>query len=278
MSRPDVYAYLDYRAYLRDWFEARRRADPRFSKRRFARLVGRSTPGLLTEIIEGKRHLKPASVEVFARALELGPAETDFFSALVTLAAARDTRARNAAWQRISAARGFREARSVEAAGFQYLSHWYYPAIRELSYRADFVADPKWVAKALRPPIRVREAREALRTLVELQLLVDTEDGMRPVEGVITTPHEVADLSARNYHQQMLGLAHDAIERFAREERHFTAATLSVPRSLLPALKRELDALQERILDLGDTAEEAPEEVIQVNLHFFPLSDHPEEG
>ena len=37
MSLPDLYAYLDYRKYLEDWFDARKAANPRFSHRMFAR-------------------------------------------------------------------------------------------------------------------------------------------------------------------------------------------------------------------------------------------------
>ncbi len=277
MSEPDLYAYLDYRAFLRDWFEARHRADPRFSRRHFARLLGKSTPGLLGDIVSGKRHLNPQTCGAYARAMCLSAAESDFFSALVALASADDASGRNKAWQRIAAARGFREARSIEAAGFEYLSHWYYSAIRELALRPGWQDDPAWIARSLRPTVGVRQVKKALRTLRELGLLIETDGRLGPSQGIITTPHEVADLSAHNYHQQMLGLAAEATERFTQEERHFVAATIAVPSHLIPTLKRELDALQERLLHLSDTAEDPPDEVIQVNLHFFPLSDRPEE-
>src|SRR5262245_66266917 len=110
MVAPSIYCYLDYRAFLRDWFAAKQAADPRFSKRRFARLAGRSSPGLLTEVMEGKRQLTPPMIDVFARALDLGRSETEFFEALVLLAQSATNQARNHAWERISNVRAIQES------------------------------------------------------------------------------------------------------------------------------------------------------------------------
>lgn len=274
MRGPDVHRYLDFRAFLRDWFAARREADPRFSRRAFARLAGKSSPGLLAEVMDGDRQLTPAMVEAFAGAMGLGRAEADFFAALVRLAQATSTTERNEAWDRISASRHFREARRIEGASVEYLSNWWFPVVRELAQRPDFRADPAWIARRIRPPISEGQARKALETLQALELLVPhPERGLAPAEGVVATPHEVAGLAVHNYHRGMLELAIESMERFPPEERHLVAATLSVPRALVPALKRELDALQERVLDLSDRLSDPPEQVMQVHLVLFPLSD-----
>ncbi|MBX2803121.1 MAG: TIGR02147 family protein [Myxococcales bacterium] len=274
MAEPDIYGYLDFRAFLRDWFASRKARDPRFSRRQFVRLAGKRSPGLLTDVMDGARQLSPPMVRAFAQAMELTAPQAAFFDALVRLDQAADTKERNEAWRRVSGSKAFREARPLEGASMEYLSCWWFPVVRELAHRPDFVADPAWIAERVRPQITVAQASKALQTLQTLGLLVVTEDGgLAPAEGVVTTPHEVQALGVVNYHRNMLRLAVDAIDAFPGRIRHLVAATVSVPEASLPEIKQALNEVQERILDLSDRFEGDAERVVQVHLVMFPLSD-----
>jgi uncharacterized protein (TIGR02147 family) len=272
---PDVFAYLDYRTFLRDWFDARKAANPRFSHRLFARLAGHRSPSQLLLVIQGKRNLTAESTDAYCRAMGLGLADAAFFRALVHLDQAKTNAERNDAWQQISASRRFLRARSIEGRGFEALSTWYMPAVRELAQRPDFRPDPAWIARAVRPRIKPSEAKRALTVLLELGLLVRDGDDVVVGDATYATPHEVAGLAVHNYHRGMLERAIDSIDGSEPEERHLCAVTAAVPESLLPRLKEELDRVQERLLDLCDGALEAAagERVVQLSLAMFPLSE-----
>ncbi|MEZ4239620.1 MAG: TIGR02147 family protein [Myxococcota bacterium] len=270
---PTVYEYLDFRAYLGDWFSAKKAANPRFSHRAFARRAGQKSPSLLHHVIEGRRNLTPATTEAFAAALQLATAEADFFGLLVALGQAATDAERNAAWERIAATRRFREARRIEGDGFEYLSRWYYPAIRELAARPDFREDPEWIAQAVRPKITAARARRAVEVIVALGLWVRGDDGrLRRSDASVVTPHEVVGLAVHNYHHGMIERAREAIDAFDPEERHLGAVTVAVPEALVPELKRQVAAFQERILDLCDAAPDS-DRVYQLNIQLFPLSE-----
>jgi uncharacterized protein (TIGR02147 family) len=273
-AAPNLYGYLDYRSYLRDWFAARKVANPRFSHRVFARLAGQRSPSLLKHVMDGQRNLTSATTEAFIRALKLTVEEAEFFTWLVRLDQAESTADRNRAWERISATRHFRDARKIEGEGFRYLSHWYIPAVRELATIPGFRADPAWVARILRPRITEAQGRQALSTLQELGMLVPgpNGEGLVAAEAVVVTPHEVARLAVENYHQGMLSRASESIGAFDPEERHLGAVTLALPESLVPKLKQELAAFQERLCSLIEGVEDPVERVYQVNLQLFPLS------
>jgi len=273
----DVFGYLDHRRFLDDWFRAKKAGNPRFSHRMFARLAGQKSPSLLLQVIRGDRNLTPATTEAFVGAMKLTSEEASFFADLVKLNQASTQEEQNEAWARISASRRFREARRIEGQGVEYISHWYYPAVRELANREDFQADPAWVARTLRPRITVAQARKALELLLSLGLLEERDDGrVRSGEASVVTPHEVAGLAARNYHRGMLELARDSVESASREERHLVAVTVCIPRELVPRLKRELNAIQERLLDLCNETDADPEQVYQLHLALFPLSEPPD--
>jgi uncharacterized protein (TIGR02147 family) len=275
---PDPYGYVSYRKFLEDWFDARKRADRRFSHRLFMRKAGATSPSLFREIVDGKRNLSPAMTEGFAAALGLAPSAAAFFRDLVALDQAPSEGERNQAWQRIAAHRRFRSARSIEGAAFAYLSQWFVPATRELALRHDFRAEPEWIARALTPSITPAQARDALELLFALGLLVEREGRVVPADTSVATAHQVQGLAVHNYHRGMLQRAADAIEGARSRERHLVGVTVAVPESLIPAIKAELDAVQERLLHLCDDHAAEAERVYQIELCLFPLSRPIEEN
>ena len=273
MATPDLFGYLDYRAWLRDWFGAKKAANPRFSHRAFVRMAGQRSPSMLVDVIERRRNLTTSTTESFCRALKLTSAQASFFTALVHLDQAETPAERNDAWSRIAATRRFREARKLEGDSVEFLSSWYYPAIHELTKHPDFRADPTWISRTLRPSITVAQARRALTVLEEMGLIRVDGDRAEQREASVTTPHEVEGMVAHNYHLGMLQRAQESIDGFRAHQRHFVGLTVAVPNDLIPALKRELNAMQERLLDLCDSAESPADQVVQIGLHFFPLTE-----
>jgi uncharacterized protein (TIGR02147 family) len=273
VSTPEPFHYLDYRAWLRDWYDARKRANPRFSHRQFVRRTGQRSPSLLADVMGRRRNLTPDLIAAFTKALSLSAEEARFFELLVELDQATDKDARQRAWDRISASRRFKEARKVEGDSYRYVAEWFYPAIRELARRGDFRPDPGWIAETLAPRITPAKAREALDTLFDLGMLSVRDDGaVVQTEGAVVTPPEVAGLAAHRYHQGMVDLAKAAIDRFAPGERHFVGVTVAIPAELVPRIKQEIDEFAQRLLDLCDGAATEPTRVVQLNLQLFPLS------
>jgi len=274
---PDIFETIDYRGWLRAWFDAQKAADHRYSHRVFARRAGIRSPSLLNEVIKGNRNLSQRTTEGFIRALGLNQEEASFFEALVQLDQAETVAAKNDAWERVSASRRFRQARPLDGEMVRYLSNWYIPATRELAHRGDFRDDPRWLARQLVPAITQAQARDALGTLKALGMLSPDADGvLRPVDVSVVTPHEVAGLAAHNYHRGMIARAGDSLEGVGPEERHLCAVTVGIPEALIPRLKEELNAFQERLLDLCDAQAASTERVYQVNLQLFPLTRAPE--
>jgi uncharacterized protein (TIGR02147 family) len=275
--KPDIFTYLDYRAWLRAYYEAAKEEMPVFSFRYFSRKAGYSSPNFLKLVMEGKRNLTEDSVARFTRALQLNPAEARFFEALVEFNQAQSAEEKNAAFERVTASRRFRNARRVEQGFFQYLSTWYYPTIRELAGRPDFREDPAWIAAQLLPPIKPAQAAEAMELLLDLGLLV-RDDAGRIVRGdpSLTTGHEVHALAVGNYHRQMLQRAADAIELVPPAARDISALTVCISAELVPEFKRRIHTFREALLNLGDQDPD-PRRVYQLNIQLFPLTGEPED-
>lgn len=276
---PAIQNYLHHTDYLRDWFTWKKQVSPRFSHRAFARRMGEASPSVGVDLIAGRRRVTPAMFAPLCKALGLSAEERRYLQLLVDLDRARNPVEKNAAWERLSAHRWFRQARKVDGDGFRYVSDWTCPAIRELAARSDFRADARWIARTLRPAISEARAQRALDTLVELGLLtVDDTGGATQSEASIVTPTQVQGLAVHNYHDGMLALAREGITRFDREERHYTGVTVCIPESLVPEIKQEIAAFAERLLDRCDNTDDPPERVYQLHLVAFPLSSAKEDA
>ncbi len=271
MHAPDVHTYLDYRRYLREWFDWKKSDNPRYSHRLFARRAGQRSPSLLLLVMEGKRNLTPQTTEAFAGAISMSEAEARFFRLLVRLDQATTSSEREESLEAILATKRFREARRLDDAGVRYFSKWWFPAVHELAHRADFRADPEWVAGRIQPPIAAADAQEALEALVELGLLEPDPNGVpRPTNRSVVTPHEVADVAFNAYHAGMFARATEAIGRFAPEERHLLGVTVAVPEGHVSEVKRRLNEVQRDLMSLCER--DPRERVYQLSIAFFPLS------
>ena len=270
---PEIYTYLDYRKFLADWFAHQKATRKNYSHRAFVKRTGQRSPSLLSDVINARRNLTPAGLEGFLRAMKLSQPQARFFSALVDLDQAETPDEKNAAWANVAATQRFRSSRRLEGDGFRYLSTWYLPAVRELANRENFRDDPVWIADQIRPRITIAQARDALDLLIEMDLLRHgSGDSIVFGGGSVVTPHEVASLAVRNYHDGMLERARGAIHQFESAERHFLGVTVSVPVELIPELKEELNAVQERVLDRCSGSALSGGRVMQFNFNFFPLS------
>ncbi|MGC4087874.1 MAG: TIGR02147 family protein [Polyangiaceae bacterium] len=268
-----VYDFLDYRAYLRAYYEASKRARPSFSFRLFSKLARLKSPNFLKLVMDGERNLGADSVQRFAEALGLMPHEAEFFADLVAFSQADNMGEKNRAFERIAASRRFRQARRIDGELFAYLSHWYNPAIRELAAREDFQEEPRWIAMQLLPRITPTEAAEAMKLLLSLGLLVRDEKTGRVVRGepTLTTEHEVRSLGAAAFHRQMLERAGQSIDLVPRDQRDLAALTVCVSAQTAALVKQRIHEFREALTELCDSDAQG-DVVYQLNVQWFPLS------
>ncbi len=274
----NVFEFLDYRAYLRAYYTAEKERRPAFSHRFFSRLAGLRSPNFLKLVMDGERNLGPETVPKFIKALGLTGEAASFFADLVTFTQAESVADKNRAFERISASRRFRSARRIEGDLFKYLSHWYYPAIRELAAREDFQENPKWIAAQLRPKIPATDAATALNLLLSLGLLVRDAETGKIVRGepTLTTEHQSLSLATVNFHRQMLERASASIENTKREHRDLAALTVCVQPATAALVKERIHRFREEMTQLCD-ADTKGNTVYQLNVQWFPLSAVPGE-
>ena len=269
---PVVYDYLDYRAFLRAYYDAKKAADRGFSFRVFSRLAGVKASNHLKLVMDAKRGLPEATARRYAQAIGLHGDEAEYFCDLTRFNQAASPSERSALYQRLTGFRGYRNVQRLELEHAAYHANWYIPAIRELAARPDFVEDPAWIAAQLVPAISKMEAKRAITTLFSLGLLNRQPDGtVTQGEAVAATAPETVGVHVANYHRAMLELAAQSIDRFEPGEREISSLTMCVGSDDVARLKRHIQRFEEELIAFA-TEVKSGDRVVQLNFQLFPLS------
>ena len=268
----DVFAYLDFRALLRDFYVRQKAGRRGFSYRAFARRAGLASPNHLKRVMDGERNLTTRSVAQYCKAMGLEGESAQYFAALVAFNQASTHEEREAAYERLLSFRGYRRTQHIDARYAEYHSHWFIPVVREMAQRADFRLNPRWIAAHTRPAIKVSEAARALEVLRDLQMLeVDPDGVIRQTAPVVSTGKETANIHVAKYHREMLELAADAMTTMSADERYLSGLTFCVQPDGFRRIQERVQRFRNELIAIL-AEEEGGQEVLHLGIQLFPVS------
>lgn len=271
VALPKVFEYLDYRAYLKDWYQAFKASHPRFSYRALALKVGYRSHGFFSQVLENKSNISVEMAMKFADAIGLRKREREYFLLLVrqnqeSLAGPRSKLYARLAQFKESPAKLLRQDQDA------FLGSWKHAAVRELLGIHAFQSgsEAAWGAK-LTPPADAEEIRRSLDLLLELGLAHRSPGGIVRNDACVETGTRYSEEATRGYMRQVHDLGGEALDRVPRAERHHAWATVSVSQATFEIMREELRMLVSRFLVLAEQ-DDTPDRVLQLNLEFFPLA------
>jgi uncharacterized protein (TIGR02147 family) len=274
-ARPDIFAYHDYRAFLKDWLELNRKGAGRVSLRALAARAGLSV-AYLSMVISGARNLSEEAARLLMPALGLEERETTVFSLLKTIGDSESQEERKQALEGLQKFKGYRQRNPRETEAYRYLAHWYFVAIREMGALPGFRADPKWIQPRLRYPVPLTEIADALAFLREAGLLEILPGGSaRLPDRQVECTGGVYKIALTQFHKEMYGLAAQSIDRTPRALRNLTFQTMALSAGKFEEARKILDRALAELIALGQ-GETDPELVYYFSLSAFPLTALPE--
>lgn len=279
---PDIFEYLDYRAFLRDWMEHRKEHWPDFSYEYFTRRAGLGSRATLHNVIAGRRNPRPDTIDAFAKAMELSELESAYLQKLVELALTRTLDERREVLNSIVETPDFNKSRRIEGQTSEevayLISKWYCQAIWEMARSPDFRPDPAWLAQIMVPSVTVEQARESLEMLFNAGLLHRAEDGQIQVREIrLGTGQAPKGEAIYEFYRQLLENAAYSLDNVAPDERCFLGNTFLLPEGLIHELKIMLEHFNQQVAAIGDEANLTRSRVYQLGVVLFPLSRAPDE-
>lgn len=268
----DLFTYLDYREFLKDWFVWVKKRKSSYSFRVFAKKADLKSHNTVRMVLTGERNLSAESISKFAKALNLNKQETEFFGILVLFNQAKNIEEKNYYHKKLTQCRKYRKLKPLEKDQNKFFSSWVHPIVREMITLESFDGTPQWIAKHVGPPITTQQAQESLDLLERLNLIKKTKSNKwKQTDTIITTGAEVSSLMALTYHQNLLKMIAEQFPEIEPENRDISAINCSVSRSLIPKIKKKIQAFRQEILKMISTDNHS-EEALVLSIHLMPMT------
>ncbi len=266
MSELDIYTYLDYRAFCRDFYQKQKASSEDFSYRSFAKRAAIAS-SYLKHIIDGTRNLSAEMSIKFGHGMGLSSKEIDYFENLVRFNQASSLEEKGLYFERLRRKR----AKAIKTLGLaeaaELLSNWYVVAIKEMvvSLNSD---DARQVQRVLRKRLPENLIQKTIEHLKELGWLRFEDNRWCSSVAQIQFPDEVKSYVIRSFHRQMLELATEALEDEI-SEREFGGAMFIFPASKYAELKEKIKDLQKDLIGyVQDVVDSVEEEEKKTVYHF----------
>ena len=272
--KPNIFEYLNYREYLKSYYNHTKQVNKNFSHRYFCKRIGFSSTASLFLIMEGRRNMSKGTVPRFIKAMELCKKERQYFETLVSFNQAKDQESKRYYLELLYNLKENKIGKPIEDHQFEYLSAWYYPVIRELVLLPQFEENPGWIRNQLGNRISIRQARETLARLENMGFIKRDENGkLVQADLNLTTNDEVKDTVIYHFYQQMLTLAKDILSQTSGNGNEISGITMAVSKRQFEEIKKMVRDLENNIMGFLETNAEIPDTVSQLNIQFLNLLD-----
>ncbi len=274
MIQINIFNFHDYRQYL----EARRRSagtsEEFKSLRRWAKAVGKS-PSYFSHVLKGRRNLTPKIAELIGQFLGLNLEERNFLIKLVRLNDSHNLNTQKETYQNLKRSPAYQHANFQDHNSHQYLSHWYYVAIREMVQMNGFQLDPVWIQTRLKFKVTLTEIRSALHFLIQNQFIQVCRGKVVPTQERIQCHREIQGLAIAEFHEQIMNLSVRAMLELERSERKHQAKTIALSQAAFERAREILNHAFDQVQNLAVSPENSGgKDVFQFSLSAFSLTCH----
>jgi uncharacterized protein (TIGR02147 family) len=273
---PNIFEYTDFRAYLQQCYEEKKKKNPRFSYQSFTQQVGFSNRGFLFNVLRGSKRLSKSHCYKLSKALRHTKEEAEYFDNIVAFALAKTDEERSFYYEQAlqSKSATVTPAYLLRKDHYEYYSKWYHSAIRALIDLQPFSDDYLQLSQKLSPPITKMQAKKSVELLKRLGLIAIGENGVYHLtETKIKAGDDVSQTAKNRFHFECTELAKHSIMDHSPETHTIYSLTLGISERMREIIDTETRQFKDKIIELANTEKNA-DRVYQYQLVFFPLTQN----
>jgi uncharacterized protein (TIGR02147 family) len=260
---------ISYRNLIEEEFDTRKRKNPSYSLRAFARDLD-MPPSKLSEVLRGICGLSTTSGQRIAKKLALSNEECAWFLQSIEAHHGRSKQGRLRAKEKLEDLKDLSGFDELAFERFKIISDWQHFALLELTEIHGFSADPEWIAQRL--GISVQETKATIQRLLDFGLLrEDAKRGFVQTHVDLTVPGGLPSREIRKHHAQILQKSLEALEEVPVDERDFSAITMAIPQSELPEARRLIKEFRRNFDRLLKKSKSPKDRVYALAIQFAPL-------
>jgi uncharacterized protein (TIGR02147 family) len=269
-----IFAYADYRDFLRDHYQTNKESHRFFSLRYIARKTGIDASYYI-KILKKKKHLSDRAIAVLIDFLKLEKRQAEFFTTLVHFNKARGREEELLYFERLVSLRE-PAAKTIDGERYEYFSSWLNVALREELNILSFDGNVGDLASRFQPAVGASHARRSIALLEKLGIIRKRQSGgYELVDPFIVNDGAARPSEIRSFQKEMIALGSGALDRLAKQDRDISTLTVSTSRECFETICERLAEIRNEIMELVRKEPKA-EEVYQINFQVFPLTRNAE--
>lgn len=238
-----------FRLYLQGLFDERKKKNPSYSLRSFARQLDVHA-ACLSVILRGKRPLTQKLINRFIQNLALSTKELES-----CLQDKRNT---------------FTQSQNLSLDTFAIVSQWYHDAILDLMKLDNFKSDISWIASVLEiSPTQARNAIERLERCEFINTAKSNWELLSPRTDLFVD--EITSAGLKKLQQHILEISKEKIENCPIEKRHHSSMTIAINTKDIKKAKNMIRKFREKLCSELEQNNEL-NDVYQFHTGFFPLT------
>lgn len=245
-----------FRDFLEKELEIRRKKNPRYSLRGYARSLNLS-PALLSRILNRKHKLSYRTFSKIDQSLEI-PFE-------IRTGILKELESEDSQRKRSNAK--LREPMTVE--DFSEISNWQSLAIMSLGTLEKNSNDPYWIAEKLE--VSVEEARGFYSRLKGLGYITEENHSFKRTKKWLSVSPGISVKVIREYHKQTIQKAISSIDQKSIDERSIHGLAFPTNPEVMDEVNNEIRRFCNRISSISKKAS-GPKSVYHLSVQYFPLT------
>lgn len=271
--------YQNAHDFLRDSWEEKRKKNPSFSLRSWAKQLGMASHAPLNLMLNGKRTISKKHIPALIQSLGLASREGLYLETLIEYNQSKTAAEKQMYFSRLRDLAPTEPLQAEEIESFKFLGDPIHCLILEMTQLRDFRPDPKWIQSRLRMSSTSKQIEEAIERLLNLGLLQkDSKRGYKKTHRFLSSRPDIADLGSQAYHRAVSALAAELVSEIPITDREYNGYTTCIRRESLPRAKKLLREFVQKFLKEVEIAPGEGEDTYQLNLQFFPVTQNAFQG
>jgi uncharacterized protein (TIGR02147 family) len=280
MEKPALSTYTNFRDYLKDVFEYRRKQSEGhlrpYSYSDFSAAADIRSPNYLKLIIQGERNMSLDMCKKFGRALKFDKAEQAEFEALVFYGQEKDSLQRNKYLKQLSEIRSQNalDDGSIDAETWEKVPGWLAWVLYALIDQENVIFRPDVLKKILRNQVTEKQISEALAKLVSSGDIEIIDGRARKKNMMLSGSEKIPIALIRKLQAELIYLGLESLYKDQPTEREISGFTMAMTEDEYKWVRHELRKVRKELQSkLMMAREKSPgQKVYQVNVQLFPLS------
>jgi uncharacterized protein (TIGR02147 family) len=271
LARPNIFAFQDFRKYLKAYFDYRKHLDESFSLRILQKEMGINSHSHYFDIMYG-RSLTSKFMPLYIAWFGFNAKEQEYFIALVDYDQSTREVEKMQAYKKMITLSPKLKSLQLGADYLRFFQDWYNPVLLTLLALYPQEDNPEFLCRLFKPNITLEQVQSALHLLVELGIIKwDSEKKEWEIlNRYLQCEDRAKQMALKPYHRKMqqLGIYHYD-ENY--QEQKFACLTLATTYKTAEKVQELIDKCRAEIMETVKK-DEGQEFLLQVNMQTFPIA------